>query len=55
MDKLLFLRFRVTNSRFKNENNSLQVNNSMGEILFAHFRVTKAKLINEKNPLNITV
>ena len=54
MVKLLFFRFRVTNSRLKNEENSLQVTNSMGALLFSHFRVTNMKLIYEKNSLNIT-
>ena len=54
MVKLLFFRFRVTNSRLKNEENSLQVTNSMGALLFSHFRVTNMKLISEKNSLNIT-
>ena len=51
MAKLLFIFFRVTNSRLKNNNSSLRVTNSMVDFLFFHFRVTDMKLINEKNPL----
>ena len=45
MVKLLFLHFRVTNSRLIF---SLRVTNSMGELLFFYLRVTNVKLINEK-------
>ena len=55
MVKLLFFRFRVTNSRSKNKKNSLWVTNSMGALLFSHFQVTKMKLINEKKSLNISL
>ena len=51
MVKLLFFRFRVTNSRLKN----IGVTNSTGAFLFSHLRVTNVKLINEKNSLNNAV
>ena len=54
MVKLLFFRFRVTNSRSKNKKN-FWVTNSMGALLFSHFQVTKMKLINEKKSLNISL
>ena len=55
MDKVSFLCFPVTKSRYKNKKISLQVTNSIGAFLFSHFRVTNVKLINVKNSLNIKV
>ena len=51
--KLLFFRFRVTNSRFNNKKFHFELPTRWVHS-FSHFRVTSVKLIYEKNSLNIT-
>ena len=55
MDKLLFFRFQVTNSRSKKKKNSLRVTNPMSALLFSHIQLTIVKLINEKDYLDVTI
>ena len=56
MVKLLFFRFRVTNTRFKIKKLHFELLTRW--LIFVHFRVTNVKLINEKNvlePLEIDI
>ena len=55
MIKLLFFRFRVTNSRLKNKKIHFELLTQWGALLFSDIRITNVKLINEKNYLIIAI
>ena len=68
MDRLLFFRFRVTNSKLKKKSFTLgyklkiekkkvplRVTNLIGKILFFHFRVTNSKLKNRESYFQLLI